>query len=114
MDLGHLPPRPLGLGSAAARDCPFRALRLLEAALPRCSLWPAALVLAAASVVWLPYFVDLSFGYLRVVAAVCSASFAATGILAAGWTAEPENLQRWSFRALVGAIASACGVLLAG
>lgn len=113
MDLAYLPPLPVGLISAAARDLAFRASQFVAAAHTRLPGWPGAAVFAAVGTAWLMNSMDWGLGEAGLMVAVCLGSLVATAVLAAGWTSEPEELERWAFRALVAALGSALPAMVA-
>lgn len=113
MDLAYLPPLPVGLISAAARDLTFRASQIVASAHPRLPGWPGGVVISSVVAVWLGNSMGRGLGVAGLMVAVCLGSLAATAVLAAGWTSEPEELERWAFRALVAALGSALPVLVA-
>lgn len=73
---------------------------------------PVPAVLVAVLAAWLVNSMDWSFGDARAMIAIGAASLVATTALAAGWAAEPEELERWSLRALAAAFVSACPILV--
>ena len=109
MDLTYLPPLPVRLISAAARDLAFRAGQF-AAAQPCLPGLPTAAVLAAVLVAWLINSMDS--GGAGFMVAVCLGSLVAVAALAAGWTSEPEEIERWAMRALVAAMGSALPALI--
>lgn len=113
MDLAYLPPLPVGLISAAARDLAFRASQFVATAHPRLPGWPAAAVSAGVVAAWPLNSIDWGLGLAGLMVAVGLGSLVATAVLATGWTSEPEELERWAFRALVAALGSALPVLVA-
>ena len=112
MDLGSLPPLPVGLLSVAARDLAHRAVRFAVAAQPRLPGWRATAVLAAVLAAWLVNAQEWAHGDVRYLVAICLGSLVATAALAVGWVTEPEELERWALRALAVAVASAAPTLV--
>jgi hypothetical protein len=112
MDLGYLPPLPVGLIRAAARDLGSQILKLAAATRPLLPAWPIAAILGAIVVTWLINSMPYGFGPVRVMVAVCSGSLTATIALAVGWVTDPERLDLWSARALAAVFASALPILL--
>lgn len=110
MDLAYLPPLPVGLISAAARDLAFRAVQFTATAQPRLPGLPAAAVVTAVQGAWLINSVD--WGGAGLIVAIGLGSLVATAALAAGWTSEPEEIERWVMRALVAAMGSALPALI--
>lgn len=113
MDLAYLPPLPVGLVSAAARDLALRARQYIAAAQLRMPGRAAAAVLAAVLAAWLINSMDWGLGEAGFAVAVCLGSLVATAALAAGWTSEPEELERWLLRAVAAALVSIAPALCA-
>lgn len=111
MDLGYLPPLPVGLIPAAARDLAERVGHVAVAAERRVPCRPVAVVLASVCAAWLLNVMDWGQGDLRVLVAISLGSLVATSALAIGWSSEPEELERWAARALLAAVASALPAL---
>jgi hypothetical protein len=111
MDLGYLPPLPVGLMSAAARDLAGRVGPVAAAAERRLPSRPAAVVLASVCAAWLINAMDWGYSDVRFLVAMSLGSLVATSALAFGWSSEPEELERWSARALLAAVASALPAL---
>lgn len=112
MDLGYLPPLPVGLTLAAARDLMFWTLKLAAAARLLLPAWPAAAVFGAITVAWLINSMDWGFGFVQFMVAACAGSLTATAVLALGWATDPEELGPWTARAIAAAMASALPILL--
>ena len=112
MDLGYLPPLPVGLTLAAARDLMFRTLKFVAAARPLLPAWPAVAVFGAIMAAWLINSMDWGFGPVRFMVAACSGSLAATAALAVGWATDPEEIERWTGRALAAAFAATLPILV--
>jgi len=113
MDLAYLPPLPVGLISAAARALAFRVGLFVASPHPRLPAWPGAAVLATVVAAWLVNSMDWGVGEAGLMVAVCLGSLVATAALAAGWASEPEELERWAFRALAAGLGSALPALVA-
>lgn len=113
MDLAYLPPLPMGLISTAVRVAVFRAIPFVAAAQRRMPGWPVGAAFGAVSVAWLLNSMDWGPGEAGVMVAVCLASLVATGALVAGWSSEPEEIERWALRSLVAAIVSALPAFIA-
>ena len=111
MDLGCLPPLPMGLISAAARDLAGRVGSVAAAAECRLASRPAAVFLASVCGGWLINTVGWAHGELRFLVAISLGSLVATTALAVGWWSEPEELGPWAARALLAAVASALPAL---
>lgn len=111
MDFAYLPPLPVGLISAAVRDLAFRASQFVASAHPRSPGWAGAAVFAVVGGAWLMNSIDWGVG--GCVVAVCLGSLVATAALAAGWSSEPDKVERWAVRALVAAVGSALPALIA-
>lgn len=112
MDLGYLPPLPMGLISVAARDLAFRAIQFRAFGQRLLPGWPVAAVFMAAFVAWLPNSADWGLGGAGFIIAVCLGSLVATAAIAAGWATEPEELERWAIRAAAAAFLSALPILV--
>lgn len=103
MDLGYLPPLPMGLISAAARDLALRATRFAGVAARR----QAAAVLGVAAVAALINAADWRHGDVRFLVAMSLGSLVATTALAVGWASEPAAIEKWTVWALCASVASA-------
>jgi hypothetical protein len=112
MDLGCLPPFPMGLMSAAARDLAERAGSVAVAAERLRRGGAAAAVLASVCAASLINSMEWVHGDLRYLVAMSLGSLVATSALAMGWLSEPEELERWAARALVAAVASGLPALI--
>ncbi len=53
-----------------------------------------------------------SLGVATFMVAACLGSLVATAVLVAGWTWEPEGLERWALRALLSGFGSALPALI--
>ena len=111
MDLGYLPPLPVGLMSVAARDLVERVGHVAVAAERRLPCRPVAAVLASVCAAWLINATEWGPGDVRFLVAVSLGSLVATFALAIGWSSAPEELERWAARALLAAVASALPAL---
>lgn len=111
MDLGYMPPVPVGLLSAAARHLAERVGPVAVAAERRLPGRRAAVVLASVCAAWLINAIDWGHGDVRFLVAMSLGSLVATSALAIGWSSEPEELERWAARALLAAVASALPAL---
>jgi hypothetical protein len=111
MDLGYLPPLPVGLISAAARDLAGRVGPVAGAAERRLPSRPASFVVASVCAAWLINALLWDCGDVRSLVAISLSSLVDTSALAIGWSSEPEELERWVARALIAAAASALPAL---
>ena len=112
MDLGYWPPPPMGLISVAARYLGLRAAQLTVAAQGHIPRWPAAAILGAVAVAALLNAADWGHGDVRFLIAISLGSLVATSALVIGWSAEPDELERWVGRALLASGASALTTLI--
>lgn len=111
MDLAPQPPPPMGPISVRARDLVNQAAQLAATTRPRLPSLPVASALAAVMAAWLFNAAGWSPSGAEALTALCLGSLAATAVLAAGWAAEPEELERWAVRAVGAALASALPLL---
>lgn len=105
MDLGYLPPLPMGLISVAARDLALRA-QLAAAARLRLPARPAVAVLASVGAAWLINAADWSHGDMRILVAASLGSLVAAVVLAVGWSSEPDQIEKWMLKAILEALIS--------
>ncbi len=107
MDLGYLPPLPVGLISAAARDLAERVGPVAVAAKRRLPGRRVAAVLGSVCAAWLMNAMKWGHSDVSFLVAISLGSLVATFALVIGWSSEPEELERWAARALLAAVASA-------
>lgn len=112
MDLGYLPPIPVGPISAAALEMTEPVGPVAVAAESRLPGRPAAVVLASVCAAWLMNAMEWGHGDVRFLVAMSLGSLVATSALAMGWSSEPEEIERWAARALVAAFASTLPALI--
>lgn len=94
MEIGFMPPLPMGLVAAAMRELVTRTAQL---PLPRWQVQPYSLiaVFVGLSVAWLTNSHDWHLGSTRLLVAVCSAAAVAAIVLCAGWASQPDRPGRW-------------------
>lgn len=112
MNIDNLLPLPMGVVVVAWRHLAARAVRLAAASRPCLPCGCCATVLAATAAASLVNLMNWNVGDARMLVAVGLASLVATTALAAGWLSEPDELERWSLRAVAAACASAWPILV--
>lgn len=106
MDIGYVPPLPLGPLAAAGRDLAQRMSRIPLAPWPQ-QLYPTIAILVALAGAWLVNSHDWSLDRTQLFVAACSAAVVAAVALCVGWATQPENLRRWTLWAFLAAGVSA-------
>ncbi|MEJ5989067.1 hypothetical protein WG902_03635 [Ramlibacter sp. PS3R-8] len=113
MEPGLLPPLALGPMLAAARDLAFRVSQFVAAAPPRLPGRPVVVVAAAILSAWTVISFDWSFGFALPIVTVGCGSVVATITLVAGWRSDPDEIERWSIRAVIASLIATVPALFA-